>query len=172
MLLALRLYPQIPVNVRVAVRTTTLPRGGGPDGTAPVLIRKGTGVGTSIYHMHRRKDLYGPDAEEFRPERWEGNELDQIGWGFMPFHGGPRICLGRECFASARRFLIWGLLMLTSICSCRGVRAGGGLIRHRARPSGIPRPQTPARRAGRTDRAGKAILDDCRVERGGLQSLA
>ena len=94
---ALRLYPQIPVNVRVAVKTTTLPSGGGPDGTAPVLIRKGMGVGTSTYHMHRRKDLYGPDAEEFRPERWEENELDQIGWGFLPFHGGPRLCLGRKC---------------------------------------------------------------------------
>jgi cytochrome P450 len=94
---ALRLYPQIPVNIRVAVRTTTLPSGGGPDGTAPVLIRKGMGVGVSTYHMHRRKDLYGPDANEFRPERWEGSELDHIGWGFLPFHGGPRTCLGREC---------------------------------------------------------------------------
>ena len=55
------------------------------------------GVGTSTYHMHRRKDLYGLDAEEFRPERWEGGKLDQIGWGFLPFHGGPRICLGRKC---------------------------------------------------------------------------
>ncbi|KAL8942224.1 MAG: hypothetical protein Q9211_001491 [Gyalolechia sp. 1 TL-2023] len=46
--------------------------------------------------MHRRKSLYGEDADEFRPERWEGPELEHIGWGFMPFHGGPRICLGRE----------------------------------------------------------------------------
>ncbi|KAI9811230.1 MAG: hypothetical protein M1827_005562 [Pycnora praestabilis] len=92
----LRLYPQLPFNIRVAVKTTILPIGGGPDGHHPVLIRKGTGVGYSVYHMHRRTDLYGPDATEFRPERWEGTELDHIGWGFMPFHGGPRICLGKE----------------------------------------------------------------------------
>lgn len=46
--------------------------------------------------MHRRKDLYGDDADAFRPERWEGSELANIGWGFMPFHGGPRICLGSK----------------------------------------------------------------------------
>lgn len=73
-----------------------LPRGGGPDGCSPVLIRRGTGVGFSTYHMHRLKSLYGEDASEFRPERWAGSELDDIGWGFMPFHGGPRICLGSK----------------------------------------------------------------------------
>ncbi|KAI9892832.1 MAG: hypothetical protein M1814_000991 [Vezdaea aestivalis] len=93
---ALRLYPQLPVNVRVALKTTTLPSGGGPDGTSPVLIPRGTGAGFSVYHMHRRKDLYGEDASEFRPERWENGALDRIGWGFMPFHGGPRLCLGKE----------------------------------------------------------------------------
>lgn len=46
--------------------------------------------------MHRRKDLYGDDAEEFRPERWEGDGLRNIGWGYLPFNGGPRICLGRK----------------------------------------------------------------------------
>ena len=25
----------------------------------------------SVYAMHRRKDFYGEDAEEFKPERWE-----------------------------------------------------------------------------------------------------
>lgn len=93
----MRLYPQLPVNIRVAVKTTILPIGGGPDGMSPVLIRKGTGVGYSVYHMHRRNDLYGLDANEFRPERWEGSDLDRISWGFMPFHGGPRLCLGSQC---------------------------------------------------------------------------
>ncbi|KAL8716873.1 MAG: hypothetical protein Q9225_005833 [Loekoesia sp. 1 TL-2023] len=92
----LRLYPQLPINVRFAQKTTLLPVGGGPDGESPVLIRRGAGVGYSVYHMHRRKSLYGDDADEFRPERWEGSELEHIGWGFMPFHGGPRICLGSE----------------------------------------------------------------------------
>ncbi|KAJ5995766.1 n-alkane-inducible cytochrome P450 [Penicillium waksmanii] len=92
----LRLYPSVPVNSRAAERTTTLPTGGGPDGTAPVLIRKGEAVGYCVYVMHRRKDLYGPDAEEFRPERWENGTLKNIGYGYLPFNGGPRVCLGQE----------------------------------------------------------------------------
>lgn len=83
------------MNVRVASRTTVLPAGGGPSGNSPVLVRKGTGVGYSVYHMHRMESIYGADAHEFRPERWEDTNLEKkAGWGFLPFHGGPRICLG------------------------------------------------------------------------------
>lgn len=46
--------------------------------------------------MHRQKSLYSEDAEKFRPERWRGSELNGKGWGFMPFHGGPRICLFKD----------------------------------------------------------------------------
>jgi hypothetical protein len=58
------------------------------------------GVGTSPYHMHRRKELYGEDASEFRPERWLTGELENIGVGYMPFHYGPRTCLGSKCTVS------------------------------------------------------------------------
>ncbi|KAG9251386.1 n-alkane-inducible cytochrome P450 [Emericellopsis atlantica] len=92
----LRLYPSVPVNSRSAIKTTTLPVGGGPDGRAPVLVPAGTAVGYCVYVMHRRKDLYGEDADEFRPERWEGDNLKDIGWGYLPFNGGPRVCLGQE----------------------------------------------------------------------------
>lgn len=91
-----RLYPQIPVNVRIAVRTTWLPRVGGTDGKRAILVRKGQGVGFSTYHMHWRKETYGEDANDFRPERWMTNELSEVGPGFMPFHSGPRICLGKD----------------------------------------------------------------------------
>ena len=37
----LRVYPSVPVNFREAVRDTTLPVGGGSDGTLPVFIPKG-----------------------------------------------------------------------------------------------------------------------------------
>ncbi|CAO1605215.1 hypothetical protein XANCAGTX0491_008738 [Xanthoria calcicola] len=92
----LRLYPPIPLNVRFAKNTTWLPQGGGPNGDSPVLVRKGTGIGLVPYYMHRRKDIYGEDAMAFRPERWQGPELDDIGWAYMPFHGGPRLCLGKD----------------------------------------------------------------------------
>ncbi|KAL8647228.1 MAG: hypothetical protein Q9226_006518 [Calogaya cf. arnoldii] len=92
----LRLHPPIPLNVRFAKNTTWLPRGGGPSGNSPVLVRKGTGIVLVPYYMHRRKDIYGEDAMDFRPERWEGPELDDIGWAYMPFHGGPRLCLGKD----------------------------------------------------------------------------
>lgn len=59
------------MNGRVAVRDTTLPLGGGPDGKSPVLVKKGQPVIYSAYVMQRRTDLYGEDALEFKPERWE-----------------------------------------------------------------------------------------------------
>lgn len=103
---AQRLYPQLPVNVRVATKTTILPSGGGPDRNSPVLIRKGTGVGWSTYHMHRMTSLYGDDAREFVPERWENGELEKrVGLGYMPFHAGPRLCLGSKQFLGSSKSL-------------------------------------------------------------------
>ncbi len=95
----LRLYPSVPVNDRKANKTTFLPTGGGPDRTAPVLIPKGATVAYSVYAMHRRPDFYGMDAELFRPERWDEDmpmrsDKTAAAWGYLPFNGGPRICLG------------------------------------------------------------------------------
>lgn len=93
----LRLYPSVPVNSRAALKTTTLPLGGGPDGQSPILVRKGEAVGYCVYAMHRRKDLYGEDAMQFIPERWEDGRLSkEIGYGYLPFNGGPRVCLGQD----------------------------------------------------------------------------
>jgi cytochrome P450 len=80
----------------MAVRDTVLPLGGGRDGQSPVLVTKGTLVCYNVYAMHRRKDFYGPDADEFRPERWEDGNLQQLRWRYLPFNGGPRICLGQR----------------------------------------------------------------------------
>lgn len=90
---ALRLYPAVHANMRTAEVDTTLPRGGGPDGTAPVFVPRGTEVNYNVYNMHRLPSIWGPDADEFKPERWEGRKP---GWEFLPFNGGPRICLGQQ----------------------------------------------------------------------------
>ena len=92
----LRLYPSVPVNSRSALKTTSLPIGGGTDGKSPLIVRKGEAVGYCVYTMHRRKDIYGEDALEFRPSRWDEEKLKNVGWAYLPFNGGPRICPGRK----------------------------------------------------------------------------
>lgn len=69
--------------------------------------------------MHRRTDFYGPDANEFRPERWEEN--GKRGWEYLPFNGGPRICLGREFLLTLTR-----PQFLANIC--RTIRTHGGQL--------------------------------------------
>ncbi|KAI4209997.1 MAG: hypothetical protein LQ351_007104 [Letrouitia transgressa] len=90
---SLRLYPVVPSNTRQALVDTVLPLGGGPQGTSPLLIPAGTLLSWSVYAMHRRPSLFGPDAETFRPERWDRLKT---GWEYLPFNGGPRICIGQQ----------------------------------------------------------------------------
>lgn len=61
-----------------------------------MLVRKGELVVFSQYVNSRKKNIFGEDAEEFRPERWETGELTNIGWAYFPFNGGPRQCLGED----------------------------------------------------------------------------
>jgi cytochrome P450 len=93
-----RLYPTGPLNARKATVNTVLPVGGGADGKASVAVKAGTTVAYNTYLMHRAVEHWGADAWGFKPERWEGR---RAGWEYIPFHGGPQTCLGRE-FRSVR----------------------------------------------------------------------
>ena len=108
---SLRLYPIVPENLRSCREDTTLPTGGGPDAKSPVFVPKGYEVHWSLWSMHRRHDLYGDDADEFRPERWidgdaqkvkgygrngDGGKGLRVGWEYVPFNGGPRVCIGQQ----------------------------------------------------------------------------
>jgi cytochrome P450 len=50
--------------------------------------------------MHRRTDLWGPDAEEFDPDRFLDERVQKYltpnPFIFLPFNAGPRICLGQQ----------------------------------------------------------------------------
>jgi hypothetical protein len=96
----LRLYPSVPFNVRLALKDTTLPRGGGVDGTEPLPVLKDTPVGYSTLVMQRRADLYPPvsdtfaDPAVFSPERW--SVWHPKPHDYIPFNAGPRICIGQQ----------------------------------------------------------------------------
>ncbi len=89
----LRLYPVAPLNGRTAVQDSVLPVGGGPNSKSPMAVRKGTLVNFSDYVIHRREDIWGEDVLEWKPERWVDRKY---GWEYLPFNGGPRICIGRK----------------------------------------------------------------------------
>ncbi|KAI1325951.1 cytochrome P450 alkane hydroxylase-like protein [Xylariaceae sp. FL0255] len=103
----LRLNPVVPLNSRRANKDTTIPVGGGPNGTSPIFVPKGTEVNYSVHAMHHRKDLWGQDADEFNPERWEGRKP---GWEYLPFNGGPRICIGQQFALTEASYVIVRLL--------------------------------------------------------------
>jgi hypothetical protein len=66
--------------------------------------------------MQRRPEIWGADAAEFSPDRWlradAGKMLREVGWGNMPFSGGPRICPGRKYCEVDFPFLSWRVLRL------------------------------------------------------------
>jgi cytochrome P450 len=62
-------------------------------------IPAGTSVGISPISQNRDRDIFGEDANEFRPERWLENR-DKAGYMdtcLMTFGGsGPRMCVGKN----------------------------------------------------------------------------
>jgi len=83
----LRLYPSVPADSKMAVADDTL-----PDGT---FVPAGVPVQWNNYVMARSKKLWGEDAEEFKPERWEGRESPSL-YTYAVFNAGPRECLGKR----------------------------------------------------------------------------
>jgi cytochrome P450 len=112
----LRMYPVVPFNVRFALRDTTLPRGGGPDGKAPVGVLKDTAIAFSTILMQRRPDIYPPSfasnpslaPTNFNPDRWA--TWQPPSWTYVPFNGGPRICIGQQFALAEMGYTIVRLL--------------------------------------------------------------
>ncbi|KFY80960.1 hypothetical protein V499_00255 [Pseudogymnoascus sp. VKM F-103] len=139
--LALRLCPPMPVNARTALCTTVLPLGDGLDRKSPVLIPKGSSVAYSVYTMHRRPGLLGIDAGLFCPERWDEqmalsqNETDSK-WGYLPFNGRLRICLGMDFALTKAAYTIVRIIQkfptikLPKVIITRGGAAIGLTIAH------------------------------------------
>lgn len=99
----------VPANrsVRLCLHDCVLPTGGGPDRTAPIFVPRGTRVTVNFGAMHRDRDIWGEDADQFRPERWE--TLKQ-GWHFIPFSGGPRICPGQQIALTESAYVLARLM--------------------------------------------------------------
>ncbi|KAI0666625.1 cytochrome P450 [Trametes maxima] len=100
----LRLYSPVTMLVREARHDDALPlsqpfvdRFGNVHDE--IRIAKGNKVVLPILALHRSKEIWGEDASEFRPERWERppEAISAVPgvWGhLLTFIGGPRACIG------------------------------------------------------------------------------
>lgn len=57
----------------------------------------GTSLSVPAYTIHHSKEIWGQDADDFAPERWEEGRLTaRQKEAFIPFSYGPRACVGRN----------------------------------------------------------------------------
>jgi cytochrome P450 len=118
----LRLYPPVPMNSRTSNKDTVFESK--TSGALPLYIPAGTRVSYSVFVMHRRTDLWGPDALEFDPDRFIDERLAKYltpnPFIFCPFNAGPRICLGQQyAYQEASFFLIRLLQQYSSFSLAR-----------------------------------------------------
>ena len=98
---ALRLYPPAYAVGRETIANTTL--SGYP-------IPAGATLFFSPWTLHRDPRWF-PEPEAFLPERWlDGSAARVPKYGYLPFGGGPRICIG-ERFATMEMILILATLV-------------------------------------------------------------
>jgi cytochrome P450 len=66
-----------------------------------------------IYAIHRDPLHWGPDAADFRPERWLEGSQQQLKFqaaSFMPFGDGPRSCPGSKFAVQEAKLALFRVL--------------------------------------------------------------
>ncbi|KAF8953061.1 cytochrome P450 [Flammula alnicola] len=116
----LRLHAPVSATTRVAVQDDILPLsepitdkyGNKLDA---IKIKKGETVLIPILAMNRAKSIWGEDALEFKPERWEktpeaATTIPGVWGNMMSFLGGPRACIGYRFSLVEMKALLFTLI--------------------------------------------------------------
>ncbi|WP_051217632.1 cytochrome P450 [Paenibacillus assamensis] len=98
---ALRLWPTAPA-FEVYAREDTILGGEYP-------IKKGESLIVLLPQLHRDKDAWGEDAEQFRPERF-ADPTKVPNHAYKPFGNGERACIGMQ-FALHEAILALGMIL-------------------------------------------------------------
>ncbi|KAJ7289297.1 cytochrome P450 [Mycena rebaudengoi] len=118
----LRLFPPVsPALYREARADALLPLRTpitGVDGTSihSIMVPKGTNIYIATAAANHNTAIWGPDAREFKPERWAEGRATGVKerlcgvFGLMSFLGGERGCLGFKFAELEMKVAIWVLL--------------------------------------------------------------
>ncbi len=98
---SMRLYPPAWIMSRMAH---------GDDHIGPYVIPKGDTALVSPYLLHRDPTNW-PDPERFDPDRFApGRDKERPSYAYLPFGGGPRLCIGNQ-FALMEMQILLALLV-------------------------------------------------------------
>lgn len=94
-----RLYPPTPIVGREAFTDIRL---------GNLVVPKGVCIWILIPALHRHGEIWGEDANEFKPERFsEGiSKACKYPQSYMPFGFGPRTCLGKNLAMMEAKVLV------------------------------------------------------------------
>ncbi|GAB0086095.1 Cytochrome P450 [Sergentomyia squamirostris] len=82
----MRLFPSVPLIARTATASFELGK---------YTIPKGANIVCAIGLMHRDRRVWGPTVDHFDPDHFLPENLEKIHpYGYLPFSGGPRNCIG------------------------------------------------------------------------------
>ncbi|EKM59827.1 uncharacterized protein PHACADRAFT_250554 [Phanerochaete carnosa HHB-10118-sp] len=78
-------------------------------------VKKGDLVFLPILALNRRKEIWGEDAHEFKPERWEhipeaAANVPGVWGNLLTFIGGPRACIGYRFSLVETKALLFALV--------------------------------------------------------------
>lgn len=117
----LRFDPPVTATIRHSAITDHIPlskpvrSATDPNRTiSSIPVKKGQVIFIPIYAMNHSKEIFGPDADEFRPERWIESERGTPGtkkieggvgvWSnLLTFIAGPRSCIGYKVRVAGER---------------------------------------------------------------------
>ncbi|KAK6755820.1 hypothetical protein RB195_014295 [Necator americanus] len=96
----LRMYPLASnANSRRCMKSTTL---------GHIQVEEGEYVLADTFTLHHSPEVWGEDADEFRPERWMDKERPVAAW--LSFGLGPRQCIGMRLARMEEKLVLAHLL--------------------------------------------------------------
>lgn len=100
---SLRIYPVVPFLTRQSKTDLNL------DG---FLVPKETPICIPVIRIHTNKNLWSDDAHIFKPERFEEENIKKVHpYAYIPFAGGPRMCIGWRYAINLTKIIIAHFLM-------------------------------------------------------------
>ncbi|XP_037931910.1 probable cytochrome P450 313a4 [Teleopsis dalmanni] len=98
----LRLAPSVPLIGRHVTKDTQVGK---------EVFPKNTQIVISLLHLHRRTDIWGPNANKFDPEHFSAENFGEAQkCAFIPFSRGSRNCIGMRYAMFSMKIILSGLV--------------------------------------------------------------